>query len=885
DIYRFNAAAGDRFYFDRVSFSGAYYTEWRLLDPWGKTVWGPTHFYYDDVDVTTLDFDGVYTLLVEGRYHESGTSNYTLNVSPSPISQKIILSGLGTAPGPDLKVEDLALTPPAGGLAAGGQVLLSWEVSNTGNLPANAPWKDRILVRNMDRGGELIVNLLVDYADLGAAAGDPLAAGGRRARQVTLSLPPGNSGTGNLRFEVAADVTNAVAEPGVAELNNSAIVNAIAAATPYPDLQVDHLALTPGSGWAAGSSVTVSWRVNNGGSIDVDDAWSDRISVRNLSTGATLLNASQRYLPAVDGVLNAGSSVDRSFSFSWPAGIAGSGQFEVLVSTDDDGEIFESNASDTAETNNSASLVVASAPDLRVQNLRVGAAAVAAGDSVTVFWDDRNEGLIATPASWNDRLIVRNLDSSETLLDVSLPYNIAQVGNGALAANSGVTRSYTFQLPEGVRGSGRIEVEVRADQNAAGQGSLVEYTAAGGSGEGNNSASMAFTAAARPYADLMVGSLSAPASGRGGETITLGWTVLNQGAIATGGQWSDRVVLSSDAVIGNADDVTLATVGHYGVLTPGDSYQQSRQLVLPERLDGVFHLAVVADIVGEVSEPDTRDNNTATANIQLSTPHADLRVEVVAAPASARSGEATPVSWRVRNAGDRPTDVTQWKDSIYLSTDATLDAGDTLLAQLLHSGGLGVGESYSSQSNVFLPFGMTGDFRILVDTDAQSQVFESVFENNNVTASLAPVQVLAPVLADLSVSQIVVPAQGAPGQTRSVAWTVANSGSGAARGSWSDRVYLSADGSLSGAQLLATVPHSGELATLASYTASAEIVLPDVVDGDYLIVVSSDVTDTVFEGSQEGNNSTVSTATLRVVHPDLLPVSVAAPAGALSSEA
>ncbi|MEF8723661.1 MAG: CARDB domain-containing protein [Candidatus Accumulibacter delftensis] len=885
DIFRFNAAAGDRFYFDRVSFSGAYYTEWRLLDPWGKTVWGPTHFYTNDVDVTTLEFDGLYTLLVEGRYHESGISNYTLNVSPSPLAQKIILTGLGSVPGADLKVENLVLTPVGGGLTAGGQVLVSWEVSNTGNLPADAPWKDRILVRNMDRGGELVVNLLVDYSDLGGAATDPLAVGARRARQVTVSLPPGNSGAGNLRFEVAADVTNVVAEPGVAELNNAASVNALAASTPYPDLQVDSVVVTPSSGWAAGSSVTVSWRVNNGGSVGVDDAWNDRLRVRNLSTGAILLNASSRYLPAVGGALAAGGSIDRRFTFNWPAGAVGSGQFEFLVSTDDDGEIFESNASDSAETNNAATVVVASAPDLLVQRLRVDAFTATAGDSVTVFWDDRNDGLIATPASWHDRLIVRNLSSGETLLDVALPYNIALIGNAALAPDASVARSYTFQLPEGLRGSGQIEVEVRADQNAAGQGSLVEYTAAGDGGESNNSARLAFTAAARPYADLAVGSLSAPSSGRGGETITLEWTVLNQGSIASGPQWSDLVVLSRDDVIGNADDVTLASVGHYGVLAPGASYQQSRQLLLPERLDGAFRVAVVADAFGELSEPDTRANNSALVTIDLSTPHADLQVEVVAAPASARSGEATPVSWRVRNAGDRPTDVTQWQDRIYLSSDAALDAGDTLLAQILHSGGLGAGESYSGQSNVFLPFGITGDYRILVRTDAASQVFESIFEDNNVTASHAAVQVLAPTLADLSVSEIVVPVPGAPGQTRIVAWTVANSGSGAARGSWSDRVYLSADGSLGSARLLATVPHSSELLALASYTASTEITLPDVADGDYFIVVSSDVGDTVFEGSQEGNNSSVSTATLGVVHPDLRPVLVSAPAGALSSEA
>ena len=58
DVYWFDAVAGERFYFDRVSFSGGYYTDWQLLDPAGNTLWGPTHMYSNDVDVTTLPRSG-----------------------------------------------------------------------------------------------------------------------------------------------------------------------------------------------------------------------------------------------------------------------------------------------------------------------------------------------------------------------------------------------------------------------------------------------------------------------------------------------------------------------------------------------------------------------------------------------------------------------------------------------------------------------------------------------------------------------------------------------------------------------------------------------------------------------------------------------------------
>lgn len=193
--------------------------------------------YYNnssDIDVRTLDYDGVYTLLIEGQYPAGdGQNAYSFNVSPSPLSEKIVISGLGGEPGPDLIVEKWRSTRWAMYWLPSSQVHLTWQVANNGDEPANAPWLDRVLVRNLDRSNELIVNVLVNYDDLGDAADAPLLPGESRTRQATVTLPAGNRGAGNLRFEVTTDVTNAVAEPGVAELNNSANLNQVSALTPY----------------------------------------------------------------------------------------------------------------------------------------------------------------------------------------------------------------------------------------------------------------------------------------------------------------------------------------------------------------------------------------------------------------------------------------------------------------------------------------------------------------------------------------------------------------------------------------------------------------------------------------------------------------------------
>jgi len=86
DVYRFTANAGDRVFFDRQTFSPAYsgWVSWRLLDPYGRQVWGPANFN-DDVDVRTLEFAGVYTLLIEGRIWSTGSVarfDYGFNIQP-----------------------------------------------------------------------------------------------------------------------------------------------------------------------------------------------------------------------------------------------------------------------------------------------------------------------------------------------------------------------------------------------------------------------------------------------------------------------------------------------------------------------------------------------------------------------------------------------------------------------------------------------------------------------------------------------------------------------------------------------------------------------------------------------------------------------------------
>ncbi|MDZ4849745.1 MAG: cadherin repeat domain-containing protein, partial [Pirellulaceae bacterium] len=79
DAYRFNALAGQRFFFDSqtASTQNAY---WRLLNPNGQVV--STAYLGADMEPAAFTLAGQYSLLIEGYLLDTGTTNYSFRVQP-----------------------------------------------------------------------------------------------------------------------------------------------------------------------------------------------------------------------------------------------------------------------------------------------------------------------------------------------------------------------------------------------------------------------------------------------------------------------------------------------------------------------------------------------------------------------------------------------------------------------------------------------------------------------------------------------------------------------------------------------------------------------------------------------------------------------------------
>jgi hypothetical protein len=734
---------------------------------------------------------------VEGYVYDTSPINIGFTVDSVPLAAPVQLSGLGPPVAAHLTVTGLAISS-TGPLQSGSQVTVTWNDANSGNEATAVSWTDTIVVRN--DSNQVIANLSVPYDQ---TVSGPLAAGASSARQATLKLPDGLSGTGTITFLVTVDALNAVAT----EVNNTSSATATATLAPYADLQVTGLTVDPRGSWTPGETVVVHWNTLNAGNLAAQGSWSEEVSVRNLSTGVSLVLATVPYDASggANGPLAAGASHARQYAFSWPSGLSSTGQFEFAVTTDSQNQIFEANAAGTAESNNTAVADIASAPDLQVQNPAYSSSSsLQSGGSVTVTWNDINTGSVATSASWYDQVFVYNTTTNDVLAAPSIFYD-SNV-NGPILPGQGKARSLTFTLPDGPRSVGSILVRVTADIN----NNVYEYNAAG-TGETNNSADVSFTATLATYPDLQVTSLGVdPASGlTSGGALTVHWSDSNTGTKATPAGWNDHIVIQNTTTGQILTDTTVPyNAAVSGNIAPGGSQPQQFSYQLPDGTSGIgqIQVTVTVDSNNAVFESST-SNNTRSASVSSTAgAYPDLQIghPNVVSPGGVQSGSTLTFLWDDQNTGSRATSGS-WYDYVSIKNLTTGETLDTVVVPYSEgsagNGPIAVGDFRTRQLAYVLPVGTrgTGQIQFFVTTDYYNQIFEfnaagpngsSTAESNNsqtltVGAALAPapdLQVSTPVLTPTAGLQ--------SGGSGVLSWTVNNTGTGDAVGAFYSHVVV-----------------------------------------------------------------------------------------------
>src|SRR5262249_61271075 len=81
DLYKFTVGAGQKVFVHSQGDPGGTGT-WKLLDPFGNVVFGPTNLV-TDIDTLTLNTGGTYILVVEGVIGNSSPVSYTFALQPT----------------------------------------------------------------------------------------------------------------------------------------------------------------------------------------------------------------------------------------------------------------------------------------------------------------------------------------------------------------------------------------------------------------------------------------------------------------------------------------------------------------------------------------------------------------------------------------------------------------------------------------------------------------------------------------------------------------------------------------------------------------------------------------------------------------------------------
>ena len=321
----------------------------------------------------------------------------------------------------------------------------------------------------------------------------------------------------------------------------------------------------------------------------------------------------------------------------------------------------------------------------------------------------------------------------------------------------------------------------------------------------------------------------------GGQTVTVSWTVQNDGLLATptGTTWYDRVYLSIDNEIERWGALTLlGEFENLAALEPGEYYTQTQSLTIPLRMSGSYYLFVITDsqyayeiewkndlmelpynpppFIGAKGYPNRvfemsefvwgsgqqntyYHDNFFYDQVDIAVPPLpDLQVTNILAPTDFYSGTNISVTATISNRGEDQTQVSSWTDYLYVSdTSVFIPSRCTYMGSNYHYGHLYPDSSYQVTFRGKVPVTMYGEAYFYVYTDYYQQNYEHIMSNNNVGRSNMVNVILTPP-ADLVPVINSYPQAVSTGTLFPVSFTVSNQGAGNPNTDrWYDEVYLS----------------------------------------------------------------------------------------------
>ncbi|MBI4597804.1 MAG: S8 family serine peptidase [Candidatus Omnitrophica bacterium] len=371
--------------------------------------------------------------------------------------------------------------------------------------------------------------------------------------------------------------------------------------------------------------------------------------------------------------------------------------------------------------------------------------------------------------------------------------------------------------------------------------------------------------------DLVMQSLSGPATGVIGSPISLTDTVKNQGAVAASGFYVGYY-LSADAVITTADArIGYRYVSGLAATTPNGPL--STTVTLPSTLTpATYTLGAIADFAGYSAETDETNNTFLGTQIVVS-PGADLVLTSLSGPATGVTGSPIASTTTVANLGSGTAG--DFYVGFYLSTDATITTTDTFLGNR-YLGTLAIGASSTLTTTLTIPATLApGTYTLGAIADYTNRRAETTETNN----SLAGNQVVITPGADLVLTALSSPATGVTGTSLAIANNVTNQGTGSVS-SLTIRFYLSLDATITTTDVYLGARSLSGLAVNASSAVTTSLAIPTTLTpGTYILGAIVDPTNQRPE-TNETNNTLAGNPIVITSGVDLVMTAISGPTAA-----
>jgi hypothetical protein len=226
-----------------------------------------------------------------------------------------------------------------------------------------------------------------------------------------------------------------------------------------------------------------------------------------------------------------------------------------------------------------------------------------------VNWTARNDGPGEAEGPWVDHIY---LSPTGTLANATLLRTVAHSGD----LGSGLSESLSSVVVVPSLPDGAYKLLILTD--------AAHQVFEGGGADENNNSLVATADLVLGHANLVPAFTSAATQGTSGSTLSIEWSVSNEGLLPALGSWIDRVYLSTDSML-SAGDRLLGEWTQTGPLAPQSNYPAQITATLPIELSGPFFLLGVTDAANAVHELGDEADNIAVHAIQVDlAPYADL---------------------------------------------------------------------------------------------------------------------------------------------------------------------------------------------------------------------------------------------------------------------